>query len=199
MGDDGFDHRVVFAVEMLVALWIGSQVVRSYWFRASLVVVATPLVVRLVWWRYGSAPEGSEAVRRLALYGAAGLGAAWCYRSTRTFASVPHAVFGLALAAHVAVLESTSQPTQEPLLLAALALWCAREFQRRSVAAALCVTPLAATALWRVYRNSLLRSHHVALLANLGWWNATSMAAVGLRGRQWVVDHRAELSKHPVF
>ena len=198
MSDVVFDHRVLITVEVLVAWWIATRVVRSTWFHAGLVGVAPPALVHMVWWRCGTRPSDVEAVRRLALYAVAGVGAALCYRSTRTIASVPHAVFALTLAAHLACIESSETLTHDQgLLIAVLAVWCAREFQARAVAAGLCVVPLAATALWRTYGDSAMRAHHVALMSELGFmgWNATS-ASVALRGRQWI-QHATKLASLP--
>ena len=196
MSDVVFEHRVLIAVELMVAWWIMTKLVRSTWFHAALVGLAPPVVVQVVWWRDGTRPRQADAVRRLAIYGAASFGAALCYRSTRTVVSVPHCVFGLAVAAHVACVESSYAVADQDVLLAVLALWCLREFQTRSVSAALCVVPLAATALWRTYCDSAMRDHHVALLSEVGivGWNATS---VSLRGRKWMRS-AAQLASTPL-
>lgn len=161
------DHHLLVVVELVVAWWIGTQVVRSSWFHAGLLAAAPVVAVQLLWWQHERTDRTSLD---LPPYAAAGLAAATAYRASRTVLTVGHVVCFGALAAHAQWLEARRDaPTQhEALLLAVTTLWAAREFQQRSRLAALAMAPLVATALWRVYADTDMQEHHAALLRRVG-------------------------------
>lgn len=152
---------VLQGVQVLILYWLSSRVVKSVWFHQAVLVCVPPLVACAVQYHQtGRLPE-PLGLAHFALMGAS---AAVVFRRTRQLFGVPMCVFWVTLGCHVEDLCCDAAKD----VLCVLSLWCLREFQQQSVAAAAGLLPATAVGVWRAYENSELRDRNRVALAHIG-------------------------------